>query len=401
MFLCIFLMVQSNSSNQHHHNGQYYTMSGGITSYMHSPGPSVVAKVPECSDLETRISMSGDFGADNNGGMVLNSNTNTHLDYYERSLYDEFTLKHQQQHNVNHPRAVSMEGPNGSANNSSQSRFTTTALPSNNYTVNGNTTYRNYSTQSSISTPPTANTFHQLQTPTFNNGLSHPTTQSISNRHTFVGKSTPVLTQQTISTGHSGNIRASELGDDVGSLAALDGLTDLLPMMPTSEAVKLSLRDIEGVVDDDSNDDQPENKPLINNNSLVLIGSSPTSPNPSTNGSNCSLTLKNWDESGSVASSHSSAFSSSETPPPLNPSTSLYHLQTLKPLYQQQETVTKFTGTTINQIFQPGSSSQHNNSHSHLEFPCSAPEVTNLLLSDFGVSVSNSDAEWLDNLIKL
>ena len=59
-----------------------------------------------------------------------------------------------------------------------------------------------------------------------------------------------------------------------------------------------------------------------------------------------------------------------------------------------------YYSTTINQIFQPGSSSQHNNS-SHFEFPCSAPEVTNLLLSDFGVSVSNSDAEWLDNLIKL
>jgi len=67
-------------------------------------------------------------------------------------------------------------------------------------------------------------------------------------------------------------------------------------------------------------------------------------------------------------------------------------------LYNQPEPATKFTGTTINQIFQPSSSSQHNNS-SHLEFSCSAPEVTNLLLSDFGVS--NSDAEWLDNLIKL
>lgn len=393
-----FLLVQSNSSNHHHQNGQYYTMSGGVTSYMPSPVPSVVAKVPECTDIETRISMSGDFGIDTNGGMVLNSNTNTHLDYYERSLYDEFTLKHQQQH-INHPRSISMEGSNGSANTSSQSRFPPTSSSSSIYTNNGRAAYRNYSHANSIASPPNINTFHQLQTPSFNESLQHPTAQNVSNRHNYVQKSTLQLTQQTISNISSGNHRTTELGDEVGSLAALDGLTDLLPMMPTSEAVKLSLRDIEGV-DDDSNDEQPENKPLINNNSLVLIGSSPTSPNPSTNGSNCSLALKNWDESGSVASSHSSAFSSSETPPPLNPSTSLYHLQPLKPLYQQQEAVTKFTGTTINQIFQPGSSSQHNHS-SHLEFPCSAPEVTNLLLSDFGVSVSNSDAEWLDNLIKL
>jgi hypothetical protein len=373
-------------------------MSGGVTSYMPSPVPSVVAKVPECTDLETRISMSGDFGIDNNGGMVLNSNTNTHLDYYERSLYDEFTLKHQQQH-INHPRSVSMEGSNGSVNTSSHSRFPPTSSSSSIYTSNGSTAYRHYSHPNSISSPPIVNTFHQLQTPCFNESLQHPTAHNVASRHNYVVKRTPQLTQQTIANNSSGISRTIELGDEVGSLAALDGLTDLLPMMPTSEAVKLSLRDIEGV-DDDSNDEQPDNKPLINNNSLMLIGSSPTSPNPSTNGSNCSLALKNWDESGSVASSHSSAFSSSETPPPLNPSTSLYHLQPLKPLYQQQETVTKFTGTTINQIFQPGSSSQHNHS-SHLEFPCSAPEVTNLLLSDFGVSVSNSDAEWLDNLIKL
>jgi hypothetical protein len=39
---------------------------------------------------------------------------------------------------------------------------------------------------------------------------------------------------------------------------------------------------------------------------------------------------------------------------------------------------------------------------SHLEFTCSAPELSSLLLSDFGVSVPNSDAQWLDdNLIKL
>lgn len=375
-------------------------MSGGVTSYMPSPVPSVVAKVPECTDLETRISMSGDFGIDNNGGMVLNSNTNTHLDYYERSLYDEFTLKHQQQH-INHPRSVSMEGSNGSVNTSSHSRFPPTSSSSSIYTINGSTAYRNYSHPNSIASPPIiTNTFHQLQTPSFNESLQHTTAQNVASRHNYVQKNTPQLTQQMIANNISGITRTTELGDEVGSLAALDGLTDLLPMMPTSEAVKLSLRDIEGLNNDDSNEEQQDNKPLINNNSLVLIGSSPTSPNPSTNGSNCSLALKNWDESGSVASSHSSAFSSSETPPPLNPSTSLYHLQPLKPLYQQQESVTKFTGTTINQIFQPGSTSQHSHS-SHLEFPCSAPEVTNLLLSDFGVSVSNSDAEWLDNLIKL
>jgi hypothetical protein len=38
---------------------------------------------------------------------------------------------------------------------------------------------------------------------------------------------------------------------------------------------------------------------------------------------------------------------------------------------------------------------------SHLEFACSAPDVTHLLQSDLGVSVSNTDAEWIDNLIKL
>ena len=304
-------------------------MSGGVTSYMPSPVPSVVAKVPECSDLEPRISMSGDFAIDNNGGMVLNSNGNTHLDYYERSLYDEFTLKHQQQH-LNHP--------NGSSNISSHPRFSASSnVPTNGYATNGSTEYRNYPHPNPITSPPNANTFHQLQTPSFNGSVQQPTAQPTSNRHNYILKNTQQL------NGSGGN-RASDLGDEVGSLAALDGLTDLLPMMPTSEAVKLSLRDIEGIRDEDSNDEQTEGKPLINNNSLVLIGSSPTSPTPSTNGSNGSITLKNWDESGSVGSSHSSNFSSSETPPPLNPSTSLYHLQPLKPLYNQPEPATKFTG---------------------------------------------------------
>lgn len=365
-------------------------MSGGVTSYISSQVPSVVAKVPECSDLETQMSMSRDFSVGNNAGMVLGANANTHLDYYERSLYDEFTLKHQQQL-VNHPRAVSIEGTNGTVNTSNLQRFSGSSVSSNNYTSNGNTAFRSYS--HSVTSPPSLNNFHQLQIPCFNDSSQHPTTQNISNRHIYAGKSIPALIHPTLNS----NSRTSDLGEEVGSLAALDGLTDLLPMMPTSEAVKLSLRDIDGV-DDDTNDDPTDIKPLTNNNSLVLIGSSPTSPDPSINGS--SMTLKNWDESGSVASSHSSAFSSSETPPPLHPSTSLYHLQPLKSLYPQQDTITKFTGTTINQIFQPGSSSQNHHS-SHLEFPCSAPEVTNLLLSDFGVSVSNSDAEWLDNLIKL
>jgi len=379
-----FYDLQSNSPNQHHQNGQYYTMSGGVTSYMPSPVPSVVAKVPECSDLEPRISMSGDFGIDNNGGMVLNSSTNTHIDYYERSLYDEFTLKNQQQH---------LNRPNGSSNISSHPRFTASSnVPTNGYTLNGSSDYRSYPNQNTVASPPNANTFHQLQTPSFNGSVQQPTSQGVPNRHGYVLKNT----QQQLN-GSGGN-RNSGLNDEVGSLAALDGLTDLLPMMPTSEAVKLSLRDIEGMRDEDSNDEQSEGKSLINNNSLVLIGSSPTSPTPSSNGSNGSITLKNWDESGSVASSHSSAFSSSETPPPIHPSTSLYHLQPLKPLYNEPQPATKFIGTNINQIFQPSSTSQHNNS-SHLEFSCSAPEVTNLLLSDFGVS--NSDAEWLDNLIKL
>ena len=324
-----FYDLQSHSTNPHHPNGQYYTMSGGVTSYMPSPVQSVVAKVPECSDLEPRMSMSGDFGIDNSGGMVLNSNTNTHLDYYERSLYDEFTLKHQQQH-LNHP--------NGSSNVSSHSRFSASSnVPSNGYSNNGSTEYRNYPHPNTITSPPNANTFHQLQTPSFNGSVQHPTTQAASIRHNYLLKNA----QQQLN-GSGGN--RSDISDEVGSLAALDGLTDLLPMMPTSEAVKLSLRDIEGIRDDDSNDEQPEGKPLINNNSLVLIGSSPTSPTTSTNGSNASITLKNWDESGSVASSHSSAFSSSETPPPLHPSTSLYHLQPLKPLYNQPEPATKFTG---------------------------------------------------------
>jgi hypothetical protein len=364
-------------------------MSGGVTSYMPAPIPSVVAKVPECSDMEPRMSMNaGDISVENGGGMLLSSNTSSHIDYYERSLYDEFTLKHQQQQHINHTRGgVSMEGSSRTSQPSSHPRFNSSSPSSNNYLNNGGSGYRQYSHLT-----PSLNTFHQLQTPPCFNEISaahHPNLHGVSSRHNYDGKAPHHI------SGSNGNSRSPELGDEAGSLAALDGLTDLLPMMPTSEAVKLSLREIEGL-DDDSNDEHT--KPMINNNSLVLIGSSPTSPTPSTNGS---LTLRNWDESGSVASSHSSsAFSSSETPPPLHPSTSLYHLQPLKPLYQQQEAITKFTGTTINQIFQPGSSSQHNNS-SHFEFPCSAPEVTNLLLSDFGVSVSNSDAEWLDNLIKL
>ena len=125
-------MEQSNSINQHHQNGQYYTMSGGVTSYMSSPAPSVVAKVPECSDLETRIALSGDFGIDNNGSMMLGSNTNTHIDYYERSLYDEFTLKNQQQQQINHQRALSMDGTSqsGGNNSSSHPRFSSSSVSS-------------------------------------------------------------------------------------------------------------------------------------------------------------------------------------------------------------------------------------------------------------------------------
>ena len=337
-------MEQSNSINQHHQNGQYYTMSGGVTSYMSSPAPSVVAKVPECSDLETRIALSGDFGIDNNGSMMLGSNTNTHIDYYERSLYDEFTLKNQQQQQINHQRALSMDGTSqsGGNNSSSHPRFSSSSVSSNVYTNNGNAGYRNYSHQNSLASPPNLNNFHQLQTPSFHGQLQHQTAQSISNRH--------FKTEQglTINNSSASN-RTSDLGDEVGSLAALDGLTDLLPMMPTSEAVKLSLREIEGLGDESNDENATENKPMINNNSLVLIGSSPTSP--SSTSQNGSTTLKNWDESGSVASSHSSSFSSSETPPPLHPSTSLYHLQPLKPLYQQQETMTKFTGYSYLSIF--------------------------------------------------
>jgi len=350
--------------------------------------PSVVAKVPECPDLENQISMSVDLGVGNNRGMVLNSNGNVHHDYYERSLYDEFTMKHQQQL-PSHQRVASGEVTTGPANSG---RFSASYIPPNSYTnIGGNPTFRTYSQSNSIPSPQNHN-LHQLQSPNFN--ASKQITENISNRHNYVGKGTHMPTQPTLNS--SANSSNSDLSEEVGSLAALDGLTDLLPMMPTSEAVKLSLRDINGV-DDESND-----KTLTNNNSLILIGSSPTSPSASINGSNGSISLKNWDESGSTvsSSSHSSAFSSSETPPPLTPTTSLYHLQPPKSLYHQQDTDTKLTGTTMSQNFHSGISSNHHNS-SHLEFACSAPEVTSLLLSDFGVSVSNSDAEWLDNLIKL
>lgn len=362
-------------------------MSGGITSYM---PPAVVAKVPECPDLETQISMSVNFGLGNNEGMVLSSNGNGHHDYYERSLYDEFTMKQQLQQQLTHQRAASAEATTRAANSGPQ-RFLSSTIPPNSYANNrGNPTFRSYSQSSSITTPQNHN-LHQLQIPGFNG--SKQTTQNISNGHNYAGKGIIMPTQPILNS--SANSSNSELSEEVGSLAALDGLTDLLPMMPTSEAVKLSLRDIDGV------DDENNGKPLTNNNSLVLIGSSPTSPNPSINGSSGSMTLKNWDESGSMSSSssHSSTFSSSETPPPLTP-TSLYHLQSLKSLYHQPDTNMKLTGTTLTQNFHTGLSSNHQNS-SHLEFACSAPEVTSLLLSDFGVSVSNSDAEWLDNLIKL
>ena len=326
----LYLPVQSNASNQHQ-SGHYYTMSGGVASYMSSPAPSVVAAhVPECSDLEARTSTTGDFSIANNSGMGLSSNGNAHIDYYERSLYDEFTLKHQQPQ-VNHPRAVSIEGANGTSNTSNLQRFPSSSVSSNSYTINGNTAFRGYSHSPTVIVPPNMNNFQQL--PCFNETSQHQTRQNLSNRHSYVEKSTSELIQPP-RNGHTSNSRLSDLGEEVGSLAALDGLTDLLPMMPTSEAVKLSLRDIDGV-----EDEHIENKTLTNNNSLVLIGSSPTSPNSS---NSCSMTLKNWDESGSVGSSHSSTFSSSETPPPqLHPSPSLYSLQPLKPLYQQQDTITK------------------------------------------------------------
>jgi hypothetical protein len=49
----------------------------------------------------------------------------------------------------------------------------------------------------------------------------------------------------------------------------------------------------------------------------------------------------------------------------------------------------------------PPSSLMSSSYPSHLEFACSAPDVTDLLQSDLGVSVSNTEAEWIDNLIKL
>jgi hypothetical protein len=82
--------------------------------------------------------------------------------------------------------------------------------------------------------------------------------------------------------------------------------------------------------------------------------------------SNESGDANNWD-----ATSNSSASYLSVTPPPAPPSRSLLSLQA------------------------PASFP------SHLEFACSAPDVTHLLQSDLGVSVSSTDAEWIDSLIKL
>ena len=176
-------------------------------------------------------------------------------------------------------------------------------------------------------------------------------------------------------TSYESNQHIKDSFNDEASLAALDGLTDLLPMMPASEAIKLSLRDL---------DTEPS---IGNGQKPVLSELSPPLPTKSA-----------WDcESGSITSS--SAYSTiSLTPPPAAiPTSSVIEFSTpQQPQFQLQPvqgypapTTTTSAPTTV-----------AGGSQSHLEFACSSPEVTNLF-SDFGVSVSNSDAEWLDNLIKL
>jgi hypothetical protein len=339
--------------------------------------------------------MSGDFGITNNGGVVLNSTASTHhVDSYERSLYDEFTMKQQQQvsNQRNVPIPIDIIGaPPG---NIPTPNFLSGSVRPNEYIHSGNMGFRSFPAHSSSAPPQSQNpNQHHSHTTGFVASQNHPN-QNISNRQTYPGK---IIAQSALNGSSSSS--NSDLSEEVGSLAALDGLTDLLPMMPTSEAVKLSLRHMDRP-EEDTHEEKLEIKSLTNNNSLLLIGSSPTSPTPSINGS--TIQMKNWDESGSVASSssHTSAFSSGETPPPLTPTTSLYHLQPLKPSYQMLDNGGKLAGTTMAHNFHTGPPSHQSNA-SHLEFACSAPEVTSLLLSDFGVSVSNSDAEWLDNLIKL
>merc|ERR1719273_3011740 len=101
--------------------------------------------------------------------MILSSNTNSHIDYYERSLYDEFTLKHQQQQqqHINHSRGVSMDGASRTAQPSSHPRFNSSSPSSNNYLNNGGSGYRQYPHLT-----PSTNTFHQLQTPPCFNEIS-------------------------------------------------------------------------------------------------------------------------------------------------------------------------------------------------------------------------------------
>ena len=82
-------------------------------------------------------------------------------------------------------------------------------------------------------------------------------------------------------------------GNDDVSLATLEGLTDLLPMMPHSEVIKLSLKDLDTAAD-------------LGNEKPVLSELSPPLPG--------------WGHSGGDTSSNYSTMSL--TPPPLVPSSS-------------------------------------------------------------------------------
>lgn len=198
----------------------------------------------------------------------------------------------------------------------------------------------------------------------------------------------------TYNSSPSSSTANSHSGDDV-SLATLESLTDLLPMMPASEAIKLSLKDLDTDTADLASNGGGE-KPVLSELSPPL----PVTP------------------SGSSSSNYSTI---SLTPPPPNAVLSYQHSQATSPeppyvgghhasaafahLHHLQHSAATRGGSSgypgHHQMAAASSSSHHQHgSHSHFEFACSSPEVTSLF-SDFGVPVSNTDAEWLDNLIKL
>jgi hypothetical protein len=155
---------------------------------------------------------------------------------------------------------------------------------------------------------------------------------SVSN--TLVSSTTPTSSSSAASEAEN---------DDEGigsSLADLDSLTDLLPMMAPD---------------------------LV----TCIKGDLDEAEQPTTSSSTAS-TASNW--------------------PPENNQVQNYHSNSMQSQSQPQN-------STSQNSTQRGLSLTSLNSASHLDFNCS-PELTNLLLSDFGVT--NSDAQWLDdNLVKL